>query len=405
MNYKIKAILIIFSFFIIFFSACTSTGTSTGTSNSLEAKQDLEPSKSSINAEYSEKNSSQETQNKNNQVKNNYNKSPVNESSNTGIKEIIHMVNYVEIENFDLLAKLGINTVLIELEPNGEDWQLTYEAAIKHDLKIIPIIWDQDAEQSIWQWDEARNKWQLDREHYPESVGSLFLGFLKDNPMYLEQTFAIYSFHEPLWNPEKTGPERLKIFYRQITEEIFYDKNIRVYGEDITMGWEKSDECLTGVLDYESHNIYPFIDTSEGIYRPFDVANNYYSTPTNDLALTLQAEIACLDERINRYKSSPPAHTGRRPEPIILIQCFVDSEYTDLWNRMPSAEEMEVFATTFIEKHSDQIKGIGWYPYRKVADNYTACLYTDRYDKSNSDRLEAIRKISAKFFNYFYKHK
>lgn len=322
---------------------------------------------------------------------------PTTEPERLDDRQFVHMMNYVEIEDFGLLAQLGINTVLVELNPNGDDWRATYEAAARHRLQLIPLIWNQDAGQSIWQWDENRNEWQLDRDRYPNSIGAAFLGFLKDHPDYLSQTFAIYSFHEPLWQPEKTGPERLKVFYRQITEEIFPGGSVRVYGEDMTMGWERSDECLTGTLDYENHNVYPFVNTPQGRYRPFDVLGNYYGEPTDDRAASIQAELACLDERLRRFASAPPAATGRRPQPIVLIQTFEDSEYTDLWNRMPSAEEMEQFASAFLTARKDQLKGLGWYPYRQAADNYRACLHTHRFDETNADRLEAIHQISARF--------
>ncbi len=323
---------------------------------------------------------------------------PEAESGKPDNKDLIHGVNFAEIEDFDLLARLGINTVLVELDADGGDWRATYEAAMRYGLRIIPLIWDPDAEQSIWRWDEERNEWQLDRERYPDSVGAVFLGFLKDHPAYFAQTFAIYSFHEPLWHPEKTGPERLKAFYRQITEEIFSDANVRVYGEDITMGWAESDECLTGVLDYENHLVYPFVSTPEGRYSPFDVVCNCYGPPTNDRMATIRAELACLDERLRRYASAPPARTGRRPQAIVLIQTFVDNEYTDLWNRMPSAEEMEEFASVLLDERGDQLKGLGWYPYRQAADNYTAWLHKDRFDDSNADRWEVLHRISARFF-------
>jgi hypothetical protein len=313
-------------------------------------------------------------------------------------KDLIHLVNYAEIEDFALLARLGINAVLVELDANGDDWQATYEAAMRHGLRLIPLIWDQDAEQAIWRWDEKRAEWQLDRKRYPDAVGAAFLGFLKDHPAYFAQTFALYSFHEPLWQPEKTGPERLKAFYRQITEEIFPGGSVRVYGEDITMGWTESDDCLTGVLDYESHNVYPFVSTPEGRYRPFDVICNCYGQPTDDRVATIQAELACLDERLRRYASAPPAKTGRRPQPIVLIQTFVDGEQTDLWNRMPSAEEMEAFASVFLDERKDQLKGLAWYPYRQAADNYRAWLHAHRFDDSNADRWEVLHKISARFF-------
>jgi len=315
----------------------------------------------------------------------------------TGATDLIHLVNYPEEEDFELLARLGVNTVLVDLEADGKDWEATYAAARRQGLRLIPLIWDSDAGQSIWRWDEGRNEWQLDLNRYPHAVGAAFLRFLKDRPAYLAQTFAIYSFHEPFWEPELYSPARMKVFYRQITEEIFPDVSIRVYGEDITMGWPQSDECLTGVLDYETHNVYPFVDTPQGRYRPFDVVCNCYGPPTNDRDATLRAELACLDERLRRYAAADAAATGRRPVPIVLIQTFTDGDYTDLWNRMPSAEEMEDFASAFLEQRRNQLKGLGWYPFRLVADNYRACLHKDRFDDSGADRWDVLRRISATF--------
>ena len=309
---------------------------------------------------------------------------------------MIHLVGYPLVEDFAELSRRGINTVLIELDSNGANWRTTYEAAVRYGLRLIPLIWDQDANQSIWRWDETREEWQLDRQRYPDSIGAAFLGFLKDHPQYLAQTFAIYSFHEPLWEPEKTGCSRLKTFYRQITENIFPGGKVRVYGEDITMGWEKSDECLTGVVDYENHLVYPFVNTPNGRYRPFNVVGNYYDPPTNDRRATIRAEIACLDERLRRYASSPPAATGRRPQVIVLFQTFVDREYNDLWNRMPLASEMEAFASAFLDQRKKQLKGVGWYSYRQAADNYLAWLYKDRFDELNVDRWEVLRRIGTK---------
>jgi len=127
------------------------------------------------------------------------------------------------------------------------------------------------------------------------------------------------------------------------------------------------------------------------------VIGNHYGPPTDDRMATIQAELACLDERIRRYASAPPARTGRRPKPIVLIQTFTDGDYSDLWNRMPSTEEMIEFASAFLGERKEQLKGLGWYCYRQVSDNYLAWLHKDRFDDSNVDRLEALRVVSRRF--------
>jgi len=58
---------------------------------------------------------------------------------------------------------------------------------------------------------------------------------------------------------------------------------------------------------------------------------------------------------------------------------------------MPSAEEMEAFASVFLDTCRDQIKGLGWCCYRQAADNYLAWLHKDRFDESDADRSEVLR--------------
>jgi hypothetical protein len=47
------------------------------------------------------------------------------ESNKPDASDLIHLVCYPEIEDFDLLARRGINTVLMELGAHGDDWQAT----------------------------------------------------------------------------------------------------------------------------------------------------------------------------------------------------------------------------------------------------------------------------------------
>ena len=310
--------------------------------------------------------------------------------------ELVYLLCYPGVDNFPLARSLGFNTVLVNLDPDGHDWVSTYEAAIQIRLKIIPLIWNTATNQSIWEWDDQKSRWKLDPLLYPNAVGAKFLKFLKEHPDYFNHTFAIYAFHEPLWEPDLYSPERMKKFYQQITEEVFPNTQVRVYGEDSTMGWDQSDECLTGVLDYENHLVYPFVNTPQGRYRPFDVKNNYWSLPPiNDLNTTLKAELKCLDERLKRWAMAPAARTGRRPKALVMFQAFVDSEFDDLWNRMPTAEEMEKFAAWFLEQRGSQILGLAWYCFELVADNYRESLKSSRFDEQGKDRWEVMRRVST----------
>ncbi len=302
------------------------------------------------------------------------------------------LMNYVEPEDFGRVASWGINTVLVDLELAESDWVRHYEAAIQHRLKVIPLIWGDN--QSVWVWNERSGEWELNVSRYPSSAGARFLQFLRDNPRYLKQTFAIYGFHEPLAEPERSGCERLKKFYQQITREEFPDGSVRVYHEDFSMGWHDSDRCRGEITDYESHNIYPFADNGTEIYRPFNAKTNEYEPPTSDLQSTLRHEIAALDERLSRWARVALPGNSRRPQVIVILQTFAaegERDRWNLWNRMPSADEMRVFARHVLQERGSQIAGFAWYPFEPVAEEYSQVLKSHRYDRRGQDRWEVIR--------------
>lgn len=309
----------------------------------------------------------------------------------------VYMANYAQIDDFKILADRGINTLLVDLSADGSDWKAIYDAAIKHNLRLIPLIWGKD--QAVWKWNRKAKEWELNPKKYPKSKGAKFIAFLKNNPKYLDQTFAIYGFHEPLHKPKKTGPEVLKKFYQQITEEEFPGGKLAVYGEDITMGWPDSDACLTGVLDYETHNVYPFAKSETGNYRPFDVKINYFGPATSDFDKVLKASIAKLDHRLKRYANAEPSATGRRPKPIVLIQSFASQEEPDLWNRMPSAKEMETLAQYLVSKRKQTMGGLAWYSFRNPSTDYSHSLFSNRIDAAGKDRWQVIDSIGKQLYS------
>ncbi len=312
----------------------------------------------------------------------------------------VYMANYVSVEDFPILASYGINTLLVDLEADGSDWEVTYDAAIQTNLRLIPLIWGND--QSIWAWNIAAQEWELNQSRYPYSTGAQFLGFLRHRPDYLAQTFAIYGFHEPL-NSELgfVSCQQMAKFYQQITQEEFPEKNLFVYSEDLVLGWPDSENCRSGIQDYEVHTLYPFCNSPRGKYRPFDVQQNWHYDPTDDLDFTLQAELAHLDERLRVLAEAAAApNTGRKPKVIVLIQTFAAQvDDPELWNRMPSAAEMRWFAEFFMSHRGDQIAGLAWYPFELVADNYTQALQTNRYDLTGADRWAVLGEIGQRFFS------
>ncbi|MCS6775232.1 MAG: hypothetical protein RMJ43_03620 [Chloroherpetonaceae bacterium] len=304
-----------------------------------------------------------------------------------------YMMNYVTRDDFPLMKEMNVNTVLVELDKNGRNWRATYEAAIRHDLLIVPLIWGQD--QSIWRWNAPAKEWELSDKRYPRSIGARFIRFLLDNPRYRDQTFAIYSFHEPLAQPERTGPSRLKKFYQQIHEEVFKGQDIRVYGEDMTFVWPRGRECLTGVLDYEIHDCYPFANPDRGRYRLF-LPQGHYGGATSDLEKVLDLQRQTIELQLKNISNARPAKNGRRPRLILILQAFVDPTEKGLWDRMPDAEEMRTVADYMLDKLGDRLAGIAWYSFRQAATHYTQWLHKDRYDEHHRDRWQVVAEIGKR---------
>lgn len=305
----------------------------------------------------------------------------------------IHMMNYVRPEDFPLMKELNINTALVELAQDGSDWRQVYDVAVRHNLQIVPLIWGKD--QSIWQWNPKANEWELDQKRYPKSIGAQFLRFLLDHPQYREQTLAIYSFHEPLAQLERTNPSRLRKFYQQITEEIFPKGVVYVYGEDMTFVWPQGEECLTGVLDYEVHTFYPYSASAEGRYRPF-LPEGHYGKPTSDLKQVLDLQNRVVELQLSKIKQAKPARTGRKPELIVILQTFMDPTQKGLWDRMPDADEMSTVANYLIDHLGDRLAGIAWYCFRQAATHYKNWLHRDRYDTHRRDRWQVIADVGKK---------
>jgi hypothetical protein len=46
-------------------------------------------------------------------------------------RNFVYMMSHLHVDDFALASKWGINTVLVTLNPEGKDWNKTYDAAIK----------------------------------------------------------------------------------------------------------------------------------------------------------------------------------------------------------------------------------------------------------------------------------
>src|SRR5262245_9252576 len=117
-------------------------------------------------------------------------------------------------QEFTQLSSLGVNMVIQNVsldednsDPRSPGWKQYYAAAIRHDIRLIAVLWDPSKDQSVWNWNAANGEFELDASRYPNSPGARFLRFLRKDPANLSHTFAIYSFHEP-FNPDNGRAQR-----------------------------------------------------------------------------------------------------------------------------------------------------------------------------------------------------
>ncbi len=318
--------------------------------------------------------------------------------------ENVHTANYVDIEDLPTVKQLGVNVVLMELEKAGNDWRDKYQAVVENNLKVIPILWGKN--QSIWKWNRSASEWELDPSKY-KHAGAKFINFLKQNDLFREHTFAIYSFHEPWYIPD-TGkrkgcvePERQRKFWEQIKQ--LFDAQVKVYGEEVT--W--TPQCKNGCVDYDYVTLYSFAKDSSGksIYRPggrhlvgktgID-GSQAPPQPGREQAIKQEREqIARMHQAI---QDAPAAPDGTRTKLIALMGTFAHDEERDLWNRMPSASEMRQWARDIVLPEKPRLAGMGWYCFRNPTDYYKSVLYNSRQDQKNEDRWNAIAEITQMVF-------
>ena len=144
--------------------------------------------------------------------------------------EGVYMVEFAQPEDFADLRSRGVRQVLQNVTLDPDVWEKHYSAAVKHDVKLIPVLWG--THQPAWQCNEKNGEWELGVDKYPASTGARFLEFLRNNPRHLAHTFAVYSFHEPM-NPENqvlVSPDKQRKFWQQIHNEQFPNGRLKIYG-------------------------------------------------------------------------------------------------------------------------------------------------------------------------------
>jgi hypothetical protein len=308
--------------------------------------------------------------------------------------EGVYMVHFAQPEDFADLRSRGVRQVLQNVTLHPDVWQEHYSAAVEHDLKLIPILWGTN--QTAWQWNRKNSEWELSVDRYPASIGARFLDFLRNNRRYLAQTFAVYSFHEPM-NPENevlVSPDKQRKFWEQIHTEEFPEGSLKIYGEDVT--WH--EECKNGCVDYDSISLYNFARSgNRDVYRPVHIEKpgplriqGWADHPTRDREKVVENGRRVIDIYCDAALEAPPASDNSRTRYIVLIQTYAMSASKDWCNRLPSAREMRAWATEIVGERRDRLAGMSWYCYRQAAGHYTHWLHKDRYDDRGEDRWQVI---------------
>jgi len=313
--------------------------------------------------------------------------------------EAAYGVQYPYIEDYSELASRGINLVVNNVHTDPQEWERYYQAVIAHNLMIIPVLWD--IEQTAWKWNAENSEWELDINKYPTSTGAQFLQFLRDNPIYLSHTFAVYSFHEP-YNPEsnaQVSSSQMKKFWQQIHDEEFSAVNLKIYGESIS--WKR--ECANGCVDYDALGLYNFAYCGLGgryQYRPYNITSDpdglsiWFGPCTTDKKAVIAADKRAIDAYYEFIQSTPPAPDGSRTQLFALIQTFAkDNPSADIVNRMPDAWELYEWGTQIVNAKKDKLAGMQWYVFR-FGELYDFKLGDNRYDTECADRWKAIKDVA-----------
>src|SRR4029453_4476400 len=241
-------------------------------------------------------------------------------------------------QEFTKLSSLGVNLVVQNVmlqednsDPNYPGWKQYYAAAVRHDIRLIPVLWDPRKSQTVWDWNAAKREFELDVRRYPNSPAARFLQFLRKDPAYLRHTFAVFSFHEP-FNPENGQAQRTveqqRKLWRQIHQEEFPNGGLQLYGESIT----HVNGCENGCVDYAANSLFSFSYCSGAPrYSALTLVTNAatgigigYDRCIASKEGAIQRGKEQLDFFRKRSRSAPPAPDGTYTRFLILVQSYVE---------------------------------------------------------------------------------
>ncbi len=256
-----------------------------------------------------------------------------------------------------LRDSLGGNYALVELSTDSGSWKSTLAAAEKNHLKLI--IWPLGSghQWTCWAWDGA--SWDISKglnilrfsENYINSGGQALLAIVMSHePFYNNGSDPFTSAElKMLYSDIKTVAPHVKLFV-YMNDMAYYDKRVGTKIED-------------GIMDIA------------GTYRhTFGGAEGSWE----DSFKQIDDDRALIDSK------------GLNMQLFFSLQTFGISgtKY-----QMPTAAEMLEFGTTILEK--DKLDGISFYPWDRVASDYTSWLSKDRYDLQDQDRWGIMKQLSV----------
>jgi len=250
-----------------------------------------------------------------------------------GASNPFYGVQYVPIDELEIVKRLGAEVVLMEFQHDGppESWLAYLDEAQAQGIQVIAWLWPEG-----WSWDGA--EWQIDDQ------AKLFIQTVSGHPAL----FAIYSLHEPYW---------MGCFgcgYTTAEQQALYSAikaitNVPIYSEVDSMAFwieygEETAFFADGVCDYCATWYYPF--KVGGVYERDQVITQ------------LAADLEVARERAPNSK-------------IVWIMQSFEQTYAPYYLRMPNADEMRDLASIV---YSTDVDGALWYPWYWDNDLYSDFL-------------------------------
>jgi hypothetical protein len=233
---------------------------------------------------------------------------------------LFYGVQYVPIDELEMVKELGIEVVLMDFEHDGppEIWLVYLDEAQAQGIQVVAWLWPQG-----WSWEGTAAYWHIDGQ------AQEFIQTVAGHPALL----AVYSLHEPYWmGCEGCG-------YTTAEQQALYDAikaiaDVPIWsGVDSMAFWTEQGEetaFADGVCDYCETWYYPFLE--DGTYE----RDKVISQLTADLAVARQ----------------------RAPNSKVVWAMQSFAQGAPYYLRMPEADEMRDLASIV---YSTDIDGALWY--------------------------------------------